>query len=788
MRPRSQLLAVALLSASLLAFEVTLLRVFSISLWYHFAYMILSIAMLGLGASGTLLAILQPRAGAADRLFSPLALGTAVAELGGLAAALQVSFEPFMIVWTPTEALWLMVFYFLLGVPFGLGGAALGLALIGWRRAGIIYFADLTGAGLGALSITLLLSWLEPLQTVGPVAVAAALAATLAARRNRLVLLSLVVALAAPVTASLIPQTVSPYKGLTTALSAVGSQRKARAIGPLAVIDAVAGPTVRYAPGLSLEFDGDIPEQVGLFSDGDQLGSITQASGSDLSFLDYMTSALPYRFAPPEPSVLVLGAGGGIEVLSAIHHGARRVLAVELDKNVAKMVGETLREDSGGLYQHPAVEVRIAEARRFLETSEEQFDIISLSLLDSFTASASGVQAASESYLYTVESLHAAIGRLTPTGVLALTRWVKTPPRDVPRLFHTAAEALERRGVSSPGEHLVGIRSWATATLLVTSSPVGDSKINAVREFSESRSFDRFWHPGLTRKETNRHHVLPEPFYADSAKEILSPGRSEFVRQYPFRLEPAVDDRPYFFNFFRWDTLPSLVAELGLQWIPFVEWGYVILLAVFAQATVASIGLVLAPFILVPALRRPEYGRSKVALYFGCLGLGYLSLEIALIQKFTLYLSDPVLSATTVIASMLVFSGLGSLLSHRCPVPAVAGGIAILALTYTLALNPLFSILLEFGDAARVVITAILLAPIAFLMGMPFPRGLERVKTMAGPLAPWAWAVNGCASVLAPPLATLLAMSFGFRAVVASAAALYLLAGLVAAKFFDTHD
>ena len=779
MHARSQLLSVALLSASLLAFEVTLLRVFSISLWYHFAYLIISVAMLGLGASGTLLSIVQPRSGAADRLFAPLALGTALAEVGGLAAALQIPFEPFMIVWAPKEALWLMAFYLFLGIPFGLGGAALALALIGWNRVRMVYFSDLMGAGLGALSITLLLYWMEPLQAVGPVAIAAALAAAVAAPRRRLVLLSLVAALAAPMTASHIPHEVSPYKGLAIALEAAGSQRRARAISPLAVVDAVAGPTVRYAPGLSLQFTGDIPQQIGLFSDGDQLGSVTQAKGSNLTFLDYMTSALPYRLAPPDPSVLVLGAGGGLEVLSALHHGARRVVAVELDENVAKIVGDTLREDSGGLYDHPAVEVQLTEARRFLETSSEHFDVISISLLDSFASSASGVHAASESYLYTVESLETAIGRLSPTGVLALTRWVKTPPRDVPRIFHTAVTALESLGASSPGDHLVGIRSWATATLLLRASPVSVADVEAVREFGETRAFDRFWHPRLAPEETNRHHVLPEPFYAHSAREMLSSRRNEFLRQYPFQLEAPVDDRPYFFNFFRWDTLPSLVAELGLQWIPFVEWGYVILLAVFAQAVVASIGLVLAPLILVPNLRRLEYGRSKVALYFGCLGLGYLFLEIALIQKFTFFLSYPVLSATTVIASMLVFSGLGSLVSHRFPLPAVAAGIAVLTFLYAIALNPLFSILLALGDAARVLTTATLLAPIAFFMGMPFPSGLEQVKAKAAPLAPWAWAINGCASVLAPPLATLLAMSMGFQVVMASAAGLYLIAGVV---------
>jgi hypothetical protein len=703
-----------------------------------------------------------------------------VAEIGGLAAALQFSFEPFMIVWQPTEALRLLAFYLFLGLPFGLGGAALALALIGWRRVGIIYFTDLLGAGLGAVSVTLILYWLEPVRALGPVAMAAALSAALVAQRKSLTLVALSAALAVPAVAPLISQKISPYKGLTTALAAAEARRLARAVSPLAIIDAVTGPTVRYAPGLSLDYPGDLPDQVGLFADGDQLGSITQAEASDLGFLDYMTSALPYRLAPKRPSVLVLGAGGGMEVLSALHHGARRVVAVELDNNVAEMVGETLREQSGDLYRHPAVEVKLAEARRFLESGAERFDLISISLLDSFVSAASGVQAASESYLYTIEALDAATARLSPNGVLALTRWIKTPPRDVPRIFHTLVATLERGGAASPGNHLVGIRSWATATLLLKPSPLTAAEIETVREFCEARSFDRFWHPGLDSAETNRHHVLPEPFYAHAAREILSPRRKEFVHGYPFRLEPAVDDRPYFFNFFRWDTLPTLVAELGLQWIPFIEWGYVILVAVLAQASIVSIALVLVPVVLVPGLgRREAFGRSRVALYFGCLGLGYLFLEVALIQKFTLFLSYPVLSATTVIASMLVFSGLGSLLSHRFHLSWVVAGIAILATAYTLGLPILFAWLLEASDPARVAITTILLAPLAFLMGMPFPRGLEQVKTKAAPLAPWAWSVNGCASVIAPPLATLFAMSFGFRAVMSLAAVLYLLAGLL---------
>jgi hypothetical protein len=757
-----------------------LLRIFSIALWYHFAYLILSIAMLGFAASGTLLSILQPRPGTADRLFAPLALGTAVAEIGGLALALALPFEPFLIVWEPGQAVRLLAFYFLLGLPFGLGGAALALALIGWRRVGTIYFADLTGAGLGAVLVTLMLYWLEPGEILAPLSAAAAVSAALAARRKSLVLLALLIALTAPAAAArFVKQKVSPYKGLTAAVAAAGSTTLARAVSPLAVLDAVAGPTVRYAPGLSLNFTGRLPEQIGLFADGDHLGSLTQSKGADLSFLDFMTTALPYRLLREPSSVLILGAGGGMEVLSGLEHGAKRVIAVELDREVIRLVRGPLSEYAGDLYHHPRVEVRLAEARRFLESTSETFDLISISLLDSFVSSSSGVHAASESYLYTVEALDAAMDRLTPNGLLAITRWIKTPPRDVPRLFHTLAATLERRGVASPGDHLAGVRSWATATLLLKKSPLTGEDIDAIRRFGDEGAFDRFWDPHLAVSETNRYHQLPEPFYAVAAREILSTDRQSFVRGYPFRLDPAVDDRPYFFHFFRWDALPVLVRELGVQWIPFIEWGYIILLAVLLQAAIASVLLVLGPIALAPRLREREAMlRSRVALYFGCLGLGYLFLEIALIQKFTLFLSHPVLSATTVLGSMLFFSGLGSLFGERFRMAWVVSGIAGLATVYALILPLLFGLFLQAADPVRTVITVVLLAPLAFLMGMPFPRGLARVKSDAAPLAPWAWAVNGCASVMAPPLATLIAMSFGFRTVLGTAAVVYLVAGI----------
>ncbi len=774
-----RLLSVALLSSSLLAYEIVLLRVFSIALWHHFAYLILSIAMLGFGVSGTLLSLLEPEPRRAEKWFAPLAVTTAVTQVGSLALAMNISFEPFLVAWDFSQSLRLLGFYVLLGIPFTAGASAIALALLSWRRIEEIYFADLLGAGVGALAVTTTLYYLEPVEVVGILAAVASVSGLLgSSRRPLLISIAALTALTVPlVSQSWLEQHVSPYKGFSTTILTPDARQTAREQSPLAVISAVESSTIRYAPGLSLNFMGEIPEQVALFADGDQLGVITQRDGN-LDFLDHMTAALPYHLAREGFSALVLGAGGGMEVLSALEHGAGRVVAVEMNQQVVELVDGNFADLSGKLYSDPQVELRATEARRFVQSSSERFDIITISLLDSFLSSASGVHAASESYLYTVEALNACRERLEPGGFLAITRWTKMPPRDVPRLFSTLIEVTTRSGVDSPGHHLAGIRSWATATLLLKNGPFEENEIASLRSFCEDRSFDRFWHPGIVPSETNQAHILPRPFYAEAASSLLSGERQSFVREYPFRLDPTTDDRPYFFHFFRWSTLTSLVRELGLEWIPFVEWGYLILLAVVVQASIASVGLLLVPFAITPRLRAHlPISRARVAGYFGCLGLGYLFIEVTLIQKFTLFLSHPILSATTVISSMLIFSGLGSLVLSRVKLSAITLGIASLGILQLVALPHVFDAWLGLSDLVRTSLSVVLIAPIAFLMGAPFPQGLKRVRTTSSPLAPWAWGVNGFASVLGPPLATLLAMSFGFRAVMLSAVFLYLLAG-----------
>jgi hypothetical protein len=382
--------------------------------------------------------------------------------------------------------------------------------------------------------------------------------------------------------------------------------------------------------------------------------------------------------------------------------------------------------------------------------------------------------------------------------MLAITRWMQLPPRDTLKLFATAVAALERRGVADPGRQLALIRSWRTATLVVKASPFDAAEIAALREFCRTRSFDVVHFPGITPGEANRFNLLEPPDFEPGVQALLGPERAAFVERYKFAIEPATDDRPYFFRFFRWQTLPELLALKGQGGLPLLEWGYPVLVATLLQALVASAVLILGPLVIL-ARRGGTRGlawrtHGRVAAYFGALGLAFMFVEMAFIQKFVLFLAHPLTAVAVVLCAFLVFAGLGSRYAGRLrpggpspwqrPVVRAVAAIGTLSLLYLAALPSIFRLLMPLPDAARIVLSIALIAPLAFAMGIPFPTGLARLARLAGEgesLIPWAWGINACASVVAAILATLLAIHLGFAVVVATAVLLYLIAAMAAA-------
>ena len=579
-------------------------------------------------------------------------------------------------------------------MPFFCGAVCVGLALAGFPQpVGRVYRADLLGAGLGALGLLALLFLVLPddaLRIVGATGPLAAVLVSLGERGARrwwraggFAGAALLLGLATPPAWTALQP--SPYKGLSRALTIPGAEVEALRSSPLGLLSAVRSATIpfRHVPGLSLNNVLEPAAQIGVFIDGQGPSPITAFDGdpAPLAYLDLTIGALPYHLLD-RPDVLVLGAGGGTDVLLALHEGAAAVDAVELDPNLVDLVRDTYADFSGGLYARPEVTVHTAEARGFVAASRKRYDLIQLPLLDSFAAAGAGNVSLHESFVYTVEAFADYLAHLEPGGYLAVTRWLKLPPRDSLKLFLTALLALEEAGAREPERQIALLRSWDTTLLLVRNGPLTEGDLGRIREFAEARSFDLAYLPGMRADEANRFNVLDQPYFYQGAQALSGPHRQEFLDQYKFSLAPATDERPYFFDFFKWQALPELWGMALTSGAGLLDWGYLILIATLVQAALLSLLLILLPLWLGRGRRRVYASRWRVSVYFGAIGLAFLFIEIASIQRFTLFLSHPLYAIGVVLAGFLLFAGLGSGYAARLGerfVPALRLAVAAIA-------------------------------------------------------------------------------------------------------------
>ena len=796
------LAAVALLSAAALGYEILLTRLLAIVQWHHFAFMVISIALLGFGASGAFLLV------AGERIRLPVGPFVALAALAfGVAApacfaiAQHVPFNVLELPWSLRPLGSLFLIELLLALPFFIAATAIGRALIVFGSSlSRVYAADLAGAGGGALAAVGLLHLLPPDRTLDGLGAMAAVAAGLAALRAPHIARWTLLANAAALIVVLAVDPgwgelrISPFKPLPQALRVTGAKPAESRSGPLGLVSAVENEKVplRWAPGLSLLARAPVPEQVALFVDADGPTAIVRhrPGSAPPAYLGDLTSALPYHLLE-RPRVLVLGAGGGIAVLQALGGGARSVDAVELQPDLVAITRDRYSGFSGDVYGRPTVKLHVADPRAFVEAGRgEGFDLIAV---DALGASPSGLHALEEERLLTVESMRAMLARLSPHGLLAVTGWAQLPPRGGPRVFATLVDALRTEGIEPAARHLAWIRSWNTSTLVASRSPLTEARTAAVRDFARARAFDLVHVPGMEAGESNRFNVLERPWFHEAAARLLGPERERFVRGYKFDIRPATDDRPYLWSFFRWAHAPEVLALSREGGIGLLAVGYLALPVTLVQAAVASAALILVPLLLV----RRRGGRSGTARRpvtlggFFCLGLAFLMMEIAFIGRFTVILSHPLHALVVVLAAFLVFAGVGSWLAGRRgtgdsgdsgSITLPVAGIVALAAAAIAALPHLTSWLLGSSPGTRIAAAIVLVAPLATLMGMPFPRALARLRRLDPALVPWAWGVNGCASVVGAVLATLIAVHQGQAFVIAAAALLYAAAAVACGR------
>ncbi|RME37483.1 MAG: hypothetical protein D6793_04115, partial [Thermoflexia bacterium] len=745
-----------------------------------FAFLSISLALLGFGASGTFLSVVRAPLRRPHRALPALGWGFALATLGAYFLVQALPFDAFRVALNPEQWGILALHCLALSLPFFCVGATVGL-LLALRPGGVgrTYAANLAGSATGCILVLLLLPAVGAEGVVLFCAALGGLAGLLFGPSRPLlpVLQGLPVALL--VAGAFGPPAwmeirLSPYKGLSYALQYPDSRLIFRAWNSVSRVDVVEASAIRSLPGQGIACRGQPPPQRGLFVDGDDLSPIPHVTApADLrSLTDCTLHALPYRLRPGARA-LVLEPRGGWDLWVALAEGARSVTAVEPNSLIVRAV----REQAGWTqvpYDHPQVDLFAEDGRAFVARPGPSYDVVLLSLTASYHPVTSGAYSLAEDYRYTVEGLVAAMKRLAEDGLLALVRWAQSPPSEELRAFALAIEAVERTG-GDPAQSLVALRSYNQVLILARRGPFPPAELRAIREFAAARSLDLVYAPDVRPEEVNRYNVMPTPEHYLAFTGLLNaPDRSRWLADYPFDVSPPTDDRPFFGHFFRWGQLPQVVAMAGHVWQPFGGAGYLVLLGLLGIAVVLASLLILLPlaFIRVPSRR---LGRLPP---FGFLGLAFMLVEVPLLQRFILFLGHPTYAMSGVLGVLLLFSGVGSALSARVPFRRAMGFLLGVLALYSAGLPLLSGPALGQPFPVRIALTVLGLAPLGFLMGIPFPRLVGALQEREQDLVPWAWGVNGALSVVASVGAAMLALSWGFRITLVAGALMYLCAWL----------
>ncbi len=777
--------AVALLSAGVLVLQIALNRIFSYVTWHHLAYISVSLALLGFGASGSLLAAF-PRL-AARGLPRTLGLCGALAAAGSalmLVVVGAVPLNPLEMRVQPSAVAVLALHFAAVTVPFFFVGFAIAEAL---RRAGAsvhrLYFFDLLGAGAGCALAVLALDAVGAPRTVIGVALAFCAAGWLAgdalARRvGAAVALALVLA-AGPLPGWLPFRTSSDKLNAEWVREGVPLSSRWTSLFRTDVIGTPkgnAGTGGYRMVGVSPAYRGPFPPFLMILHDA-TAGALMYGmrDGADaFGFFRRHVLTAPYVLRE-RPEVLVIGVGGGADVLNALVNGAQRVVGAEIDPVTVAILTRDYAEWTGGVFGQRRVELFAAEGRHFARSTDRRFDVVQLTGVDTLAALSSGANILAENYLYTVEAIDDYLDLLRPGGVLCIAGLDyhprETAARHVMRFAALAHAALRDRGVARPGDHVMIVsqqRSIALFAVLIRPEPFAPDEIAAMQDFLDENDFEGWYLPGRPAQQLPEFRTL----LAGAPAE-----RERFFADTFLELRASRDDRPFFFSFYKWRHLFEHRAEIDPGHN--LATGQLVLVLILVLASLFSAVAIALPLVRSRGGGRSLPGRWGFLAYFAALGAGFIFAEICLIQRFVLFLGHPTYSLSVMLFSLLSCAGVGAWLSGRLPerpaavLPALAAALSLAVLLLIAAAPPLFERFLGSPLPVRAALTFLLCAPVGGVLGAFFPYGIRLTSALDPDLTPWAWAVNGCLTVVGSVTAIVVATTFGFAVVLAACLVVY---------------
>jgi hypothetical protein len=775
---RSYTAEILLISFAALLLEISYTRIVSYKLFYYYTYLVIGLALLGIGSGGVLVTVSgRLRRAATDTIMMwGLLLGAASVGLGYVVVA-RTPIDTLRI-WdydagaTLSNSARLVLICLALFASFVAVGVMIA-TLFGRRseQIGRLYFADLLGAGLACAVVVALISSIGPPATIVLAGLILALAGLRIAVRRRSRAITLGGMLAVLLAVGVVAPSVLPHPREDASKTNL-SNVEFSSWSPIFRVDAAP-----WKGRLLLYHDALLGSNIFAFN-GD-VSTLTRYDSDPRSF--------PFTLRDKAPgNVMIIGAAGGNEILASLRFKAGHIDAIELNPVTYRLVTDKYEDYAGHLNDIPNVNYVNGDGRSYLARSDKTYDLVWFPATDSYAASnaaTAGAYVLSESYLYTSDAIVDSLERTGQDGILASQFGefsFETKPNRTSRYVSTARHALARLGVDDPSRHiLVGTTAspegGSLSTILVKRSPFTPAEI------------ERFVaQQGAVPNSTLR-YAAGQPPQPNSVTAIATLPKAQLNRwydSYAFDVGPVTDDGPFFWHF---DRFGDVIRDFGSARVPWDledATGERVLLVLLGIALLFS-----AVFLLLPvvAIRKtwtqlPRKGRS--ALYFACLGLGFMFFEITLIQRLTLFLGYPTYSLTVTLASILIFTGVGALLSgrhkHRPRVlQALVAVIVALTLFYQFGLPPLTDGLLTLPLVARMLIAFVVLAPLGICLGTFMPLGLGAVADLTEfprEYVAWGWAVNGFASVVGAVLTTILAMTFGFRVVLFLALLVYLVA------------
>ncbi|MDR1106712.1 MAG: hypothetical protein LBL44_10180 [Treponema sp.] len=816
----AKLVALFLVSVAGISYELCVMRIFSVGGWSSFGTLVISTALLGIGLSGIILSFIDEWVREyADIILAVIAAVLPLLMALGVITAQMVPFNPLLLASDPRQLWFIGAYYIIYGVPFFAVAAFTGVAFIALReRIMRVYFWNMIGSGAGGLFIVLFMFALPPRYLVLPIlalAIAAALFACAGDSGEFPVpgLLALIVTGLGSICLVFFRGDirVSDFKDVSGVRKFEDTKLVHHSYGPGGEYHVYASRYFHFAPGLSDNADSEIAGASfqpywGLFIDGGgPIGIMGSPRENNQVYMDYLPMAAPYTILT-KPDVLLVNLSGGINAQLARYKEAGKIDIVEPSAEMIRLMRDdpNVSRFNGDLIRSENINIMQGEARSFCVDHGNAYDLIEISLVDSVGFSSSVGYPIHEDFKFTAEAFTEYFGALREGGVLSVTVWDSlTPPRNVPRLLNTVITAMKESGFSAPEQSLYAFSLLrSTSTILVKKGPFTEVDLYYLDNFVRTRSFEFLYVPGMELplrninilmgvyrshfegREADVESYSNADMYRAAIPGFFAGRGEEIEREYIFDIRPMRDSRPYYTGYLK---LENLSMYMDRREDISEEWGHLLLLALLVQACVFGFIVIVIPLIG----HRKELFRSGVDIgstigvifYYAGLGMGYMLIEIYLIQRLAVFLSNPTYSASIVITVMLIFSALGNLASGLVKrfrifvVPAACVLAALVFLFYIFGLDGFLGYFRSSSLFVRVLVSALIIAPSAFFMGAPYPNGLDSLQENKSSLMPWAWGMNGGLSLVGSALARVLAVSSGFPVLLGVGIFVYVMVG-----------